>query len=224
MHMWFLPIPPTVNIFSWQLIMKRIRTRDQVFTNEHIDRSCPFYHSDMESIDHLFIYCSFSKQVWEHFSLSINPLFWNASFIDWLDSFRVTRNYDSNNILPKVLILYYYIWHVRNKFIFKNLIMSPIKVFHTATTTTLQFWNANPTKCTQKQNSNKLIRWHPLDNDFVKLNFVHVWREDNFVTNVIAKAGHLIHILVWEHSLPMCVANVFYFDQLSCGCFKKISL
>lgn len=46
MQMSFLPMPPKVKIFSWQLITKRIRTRDQVYTNELIDISCPFCNSE----------------------------------------------------------------------------------------------------------------------------------------------------------------------------------
>lgn len=47
---------PKIKLFSWQLIRKRIRTRDQVYTNALIDKSCPFCHSEVENIDRPFIY------------------------------------------------------------------------------------------------------------------------------------------------------------------------
>lgn len=81
MQMWSLPTPPKVKIFSLQLIIKRIRTRDQIYTNDYIDRSCPFCNDAVDNIDHIFMECSHSRQIWTLFSSTLNPLHWNSSFI-----------------------------------------------------------------------------------------------------------------------------------------------
>lgn len=146
MQMWSLPMPPKLKLFSWQLIRKRIRTRDQVYTNEIIDRNCPFCNSEAEIIDHLFMNCPHSRQVSQLFSTTLNPCNWNASFIDQLDSFRVIRDHDSIENLAKNFILCYHIWHARNALIFKNLCSNPSQVCHAAASTTLQYWHVNPPK------------------------------------------------------------------------------
>lgn len=184
--MWSLPMPPKVKLFSCQLIRKRIRTRDQVYTNEIIDRNCPFCNSTAETIDHLFMNCPHSRQVWQHFSTTLNPFHWNASFIDWLDSFRVNRDKDSIENLAKIFILCYHIWHARNALIFKNLCFNPSQVCHAAASTTLQYWHVNPPENFINQ-ARKLIKWHPPDPDFFKLKF-----DGSVFPNHQASAGFVI--------------------------------
>ena len=55
---------------------------------------------------------------------------------------------------------------------------------------------------------------------YAKVQFIHVWREANFVADAIAKVGHSVHVSVWEHCLPLCAANAFHLDQLGCGCTR----
>ncbi|XP_061993617.1 uncharacterized protein LOC133711526 [Rosa rugosa] len=82
-EMWKLNLHPKVMIFAWILIRNRLRTRDKLSTyNHNISPLCPFCTNSPETVDHLFMQCPFSHQVWTltHFS---NPLQWNDSFISW---------------------------------------------------------------------------------------------------------------------------------------------
>lgn len=50
------------------------------------------------------------------------------------------------------------------------------------------------------------------------------WREANFVANVIAKAGHYVHISVWERCLSLWAADAFHFDLFGSGYTRGYSL
>lgn len=52
------------------------------------------------------------------------------------------------------------------------------------------------------------------------IHFVHIWREGNFVADVITKASHFVDESVWDCCLPLNVASVFHLDQLGCGCSR----
>lgn len=47
--------------------------------------------------------------------------------------------------------------------------------------------------------------------------------EANFVADAIAKAGHAVHVSVWER-LPLCAADAFHFDQFGSSCIRGFSL
>lgn len=95
-------------------------TRDNIFTNQPIDRNCPFCHSPLETLDHLFFRCDVSKQVWNITFPSMNLSDWNASFIDWIN--LLTSITDSNDKLLFNIALgtSYFIWKARNYLIFRD--------------------------------------------------------------------------------------------------------
>lgn len=55
---WNVPIPLKIRIFMWLTSKKKILTRDKL-----VNTKCQFY-TLTETVDHLFVQCSFAKQVW----------------------------------------------------------------------------------------------------------------------------------------------------------------
>lgn len=135
----------------------------------HIDRSCQFCHSDLETTDHIFMTCPFSQQIWDAFLRSYSPLHWNNSFINWLDSFRIYKDPSSHTTLANVLILCYQIWYARNSTIFRQVNKTPTQVGYAAATMALQYQNANPSPHIKRKAYQHLIKWQPPDSTFVKL-------------------------------------------------------
>lgn len=109
--------------------------------------------------------CPYSQNFGKISSL-IYPLSWNASFVDWLDSFRIQKDTDSLcHQTQKVLQI------PRNKLIFKHTSMLPSQICYSAAAMTLQNWHVNPPSPHRKKIHRDLICWKPPDPNYIKLNF-----------------------------------------------------
>ncbi|CAL2240885.1 unnamed protein product [Prunus armeniaca] len=64
--MWKLDIPHKVQIFVWMLIRKRLQVRARLHRfMPHLCPDCPLCQNQPETIQDLFVDCSFAKNVWE---------------------------------------------------------------------------------------------------------------------------------------------------------------
>ena len=136
-------------------------TRDKIFTNNPIDRTCPFCHTDIETMDHLFLTCSTSKAIWNASGL----VFSDISTTNWLKSII-----NDKIILSKSLIILYHIWKARNHLIFLNSIPDPIRIAFSAAHMFNNFTSLNKTSSSNSPNLS-IIKWKKPPADFSKLNF-----------------------------------------------------
>lgn len=62
---WRLKIPPKVKVFFWQVCSECIPTKDLLVKRKvRCDNLCDLCNEEQESIWHLFVDCSYVKQIW----------------------------------------------------------------------------------------------------------------------------------------------------------------
>ena len=63
---WFKGMTPKVNIFFWILLQEKILTTDNLLKKGFkIFNRCYLCENDVESITHLTLHCSFTKNIWD---------------------------------------------------------------------------------------------------------------------------------------------------------------
>lgn len=87
---WKGPCPRKVNIFNWLAWKNKILYLENLARrrcNKLPTDTCVLCHSDVESVDHLFLRCRFSQEVWEHLGrfmqLPALPLSMSLLWGDW---------------------------------------------------------------------------------------------------------------------------------------------
>ncbi|XP_024011224.1 uncharacterized protein LOC112086499 [Eutrema salsugineum] len=64
---WFSQATPKYSFMVWLAAQNRLATGDRIQRwNTNADTACVFCKDPMETRDHLFFSCSFSKAIWEH--------------------------------------------------------------------------------------------------------------------------------------------------------------
>lgn len=89
---WKPTVPPRVKAFSWIVVLGRInmmdllqRRRSYMLLSPHW---CSLCHKDAESVHYIFLHCSFTSKVWNHF-ISHMCCYWvmpknlNQMFSSW---------------------------------------------------------------------------------------------------------------------------------------------
>lgn len=104
--MWKLNIPHKVKVFSWLLILNRLQTRERL--HKHISiicANCPICNVDGENQDHLFISCTFAKQVLSTVP-GLNPTKANnpLGLLDWFNALGSTDNDNLSNLSLALLV------------------------------------------------------------------------------------------------------------------------
>ncbi|XP_039025209.1 uncharacterized protein LOC120158444 [Hibiscus syriacus] len=85
---WFPGHIPKFSLISWMEILDRLPTKDRLSRFGVVtDRGCGMCSSGLESRDHLFSDCAYTKEIWTAILLSCGlsqaPLDWNGS-LQWL--------------------------------------------------------------------------------------------------------------------------------------------
>ncbi|KAK0596424.1 hypothetical protein LWI29_015555 [Acer saccharum] len=124
--LWKNLCPPKVEIFAWQLRKGRIMVRDVLVRfsmGNDLSGNCLLCNNGDETIDHLFVHCSWSWKVWNYgmswWEVMCCP---NKSLIDWMDCWiglsPYTKSLRAWNILFFAVI--WTIWEVGNNLIFRG--------------------------------------------------------------------------------------------------------
>ncbi|CAN1262893.1 Putative ribonuclease H protein At1g65750 [Linum perenne] len=130
---WSSPAPPKVQFFCWLVFRNRIATIDNLQRRGFaIPNRCVLCKMESESVNHIFIHCRFSSQVWSKLSSTLSmlgPL--PSSFGDLVLMWK-----DMNCALgfsaAKKVLLHSFIWHLwleRNDRIFRDVERSTSQVF-----------------------------------------------------------------------------------------------
>jgi hypothetical protein len=86
-HLWKLKIPPKHAHLTWRILNRALSAKDNLNTSGIVcDPTCPRCHKDIETIDHVFLYCEWAKAIWFKSPLTINfnILTQKLTFTDWL--------------------------------------------------------------------------------------------------------------------------------------------
>lgn len=127
--LWSSHLIPKHCFMAWLTILDRLSTKDrQINWGRQIDPTCVLCSNHLETRNHLFFYCNFSKCVWRKI-LSVPAINrrvgdWNMEF-DW-----AVQNLQEKSLKSTILRLawcasIYYIWRERNNRIHSNVFKSP---------------------------------------------------------------------------------------------------
>ncbi|GJZ23567.1 RNA-directed DNA polymerase, eukaryota, reverse transcriptase zinc-binding domain protein [Tanacetum coccineum] len=120
---WFTQNIPRHAFVTWLAIQERIMTQDRIkIWKPNEDLKCSLYNSCIDSHDHLFFTCEFSKEVWNELHNMLNvrlSVRWNP-IIREMVALPINRNIWS--IVRRIVLnaAVYCIWQERNHRIFKN--------------------------------------------------------------------------------------------------------
>ncbi|XP_071728406.1 uncharacterized protein [Rutidosis leptorrhynchoides] len=119
-------VPKKIKIFVWRLLMKRLPVPvelDKKGIDLHSVR-CPMCDNDVESLDHAFIFCSNSMDIWSRvFNWWGLGNFSNLSFNEILRgnaSGAGMSSFGKSVWQAMEWICAYYIWKIRNDKIFRE--------------------------------------------------------------------------------------------------------
>ena len=132
-YLWKLKIPLKIKIFLWFLHRKELLTKDNLAKRRWIgSMKCVFCDAD-ESAEHLFIKCTFARDIWilVHFTFNVYPPTNIANmFGSWLNGIdKVTKAC----IRIGVAAVLWAVWNCRNDIVFnKTTYIHYLQVIHKA--------------------------------------------------------------------------------------------
>lgn len=115
---------PKHNFITWLVVKRRIKTRELL---QHrgviLDVRCELCLKDIDSVDHLFFCCEFTKAVWVKVLQKLNcqhqPREWQNEW-RWIQRKGRGRSRKANMISAAFSATIYYVWEERNGRIFRH--------------------------------------------------------------------------------------------------------
>ncbi|XP_056688407.1 uncharacterized protein [Spinacia oleracea] len=155
---WKLNIAPKLKIFLWQICHKSIPTKETLFHRKIIPSSCcPRCNHASENINHLFLNCEHTKNVWMH-RLTKN---WFDFSFPMTDFFKTLDYLRRNQVaLRKFITVCWTIWKERNALVFSNNKLSPCRCFFKALNT-FKEWELRLQIDSQQLRGNHFNTHHP---------------------------------------------------------------
>lgn len=134
---WLKWLPPRVSVFSWKLANNALPVNWNILSRGFIPRDfdplCCLCHSDLETIDHRFLHCRFTAELWAKIISWWNiHLAVSNSVSDFLQQCQfVSTEQGTNNLFQVVCICTFWaIWFGRNNLIFNGANWDPNNLFH----------------------------------------------------------------------------------------------
>ncbi|XP_071735527.1 uncharacterized protein [Rutidosis leptorrhynchoides] len=133
---WCKYVPLKVNVFNCHLRINRLPTKDNLaLCNINIQHlRCGLCNNDLESVNHLFTFCSITSLIWHRVQLWIGLSLPNWSSVEdiwaWVDGVPITGH---QRIILRVIFLSA-IWNIRrfrNSIVFKDPFIRANTVFDT---------------------------------------------------------------------------------------------
>lgn len=170
-QIWNAKISPKIKTFIWKACRNAISTKQNLFRRKLTDSSlCPIYHEATEDIEHLLLYCPWTKPIWfgSHFQWSMENQ--EAARLDlWLqDKFALlaTNKENQDQNIALLLTLCWYIWKGRNLKLFENKDPLPMHTLtlaiNSASETYNQIKNPSPSVTPSLQVNPPIRIWHGL--------------------------------------------------------------
>ncbi|KAM6558702.1 hypothetical protein CsatA_027941 [Cannabis sativa] len=141
--LWKIKVPPKVLHLIWKALTNCLPTRTQLYSKHvPVHLTCPFCHTEEESITHVLLQCHFSKSCWNRSGLATPPAH-SDSFFLW---FKDVADRNKPDLLEEVVMLCWSIWQARNGVLWNQKSYSAADVMFTACLTLAQWKNANSRK------------------------------------------------------------------------------
>ncbi|XP_039130342.1 uncharacterized protein LOC120266746 [Dioscorea cayenensis subsp. rotundata] len=145
---WKGPCPKKVNIFNWLAWKNKILSLENLAKrrcNRLPNDMCVLCHADVESTDHLFLKCHFSREVWAYLCRFLQfpelPQSMDQLWSVWRSALRPAARV-FGDLFVKAYV--WSIWLSRNDCIFANKCHSPLDVVMKSTQLLLSWYSAAP--------------------------------------------------------------------------------
>lgn len=98
-HLWKTRVPHRVQLFIWKCIKNIVPVRNfRSRYNHNIDTHCAFCNNNVETLNHLFFECNYSRNIWLGMNINISAISEQfPSLINWIISWYFSAN---QNIPP----------------------------------------------------------------------------------------------------------------------------
>lgn len=179
---WNPPLLPKIKFFLWKALQMALPTGENLQKRGLLAHTLCSRCGEVESIDHIFLHCSFTAEVW-----SFSP--WttqvqidaHTTFHTLLQSSQTWKNLPPfgcrGNLLPWIC---WNLWIARNKLLFENRLSTTTEVFHLSIRA-LKEWEqaqiANPTLSGPRLKPP--LQLSPLPNSTVFCNTDAAWKSDS---------------------------------------------
>lgn len=98
---WLPGLIPKINIFYWLALKNKILTQYNLIKRGHVmPNRCPLCKNHLESGNHLFIHCVYSREVWDFLTQDFE-IYWCRSN-NLLDFFSQWKSLFSSSILQEL--------------------------------------------------------------------------------------------------------------------------
>eukprot|EP00268_Persea_americana_P022048 TRINITY_DN21936_c1_g1_i2.p1 TRINITY_DN21936_c1_g1~~TRINITY_DN21936_c1_g1_i2.p1 ORF type:complete len:281 (+),score=5.88 TRINITY_DN21936_c1_g1_i2:337-1179(+) len=119
--LWKLPIPPKLRLFCWRLLHDKLPKRLAKW-DPAISSCCLICRGGAESLEHLFVSCSFAIMVWSLIPTSVSRPNAEKSIGYW------SWHEGSTDHRRLGITLMWYLWKTRNNYIFQYIPVHPVRV------------------------------------------------------------------------------------------------
>ncbi|XP_026434309.1 uncharacterized protein LOC113331881 [Papaver somniferum] len=144
----------------------------------HVVSTCPLCNSAIETVEHLFLECNLSKQVWEAMQVTVPNMLDGTGLVDCICSWF--SNGPNNNRMPNTYMLvsightFWHFWKFRCVVVFDNAQLQVHQLVQNIKKSILE-WNENLIKQTSRQrqtvSGRSVVQWQTPLNSFIKINF-----------------------------------------------------
>jgi hypothetical protein len=125
-NIWKSPAPSKVSSFVWQLLHDRVPTKNNLVIRqviaEGLESVCPLCGLELETSEHLFLYCNVATKVWQDIFLWLNiPFDRPHSIFSILNCVLAAGNPKGNKgRLMIACAVFWMLWKFRNQVLFEN--------------------------------------------------------------------------------------------------------
>ena len=165
-ELWKVDIRPTTKLFLWKCI-KGIIPTTSFLKRRHVPlrETCCFCTSENESMDHLFIHCSFARACWFGSFLTIRTdAYIHRNLQDWIKYWLSLHKMVSDHVFYFPFKLLESIWYARNQTCFAGKSFLPSDIIKAAITQT----NAEIARVGMK-NSRELVPKQTMTDDTTQM-------------------------------------------------------
>jgi hypothetical protein len=136
--LWKLHVPPKQTHFLWRILNNALPVKENLTKRGvRCNPLCSLCNEKIETIDHIFLKCEWTRQVWFSSPLTINFTHLKLKhFPDWLDYMIDNTTKENMQTISTIL---YSIWIARNDREFNEKNLPPIEMVNRALKTLHEF-------------------------------------------------------------------------------------
>uniref|UniRef100_A0A803Q4P0 Reverse transcriptase zinc-binding domain-containing protein n=1 Tax=Cannabis sativa TaxID=3483 RepID=A0A803Q4P0_CANSA len=178
--LWNLKIPEKVSVFLWRACRNNLPTHVNLKV-KHVTALviCPFCQLSDETVEHLFVECSFARLCWQQFNTSLS-IAAGVKFVDWFSNISNTLTSFS---LGGVAVICCAVWKARNEVVWRSKRLVPAVVVQFALAYFDQWKSAKTQHVESDMHAGAVIypHWEPPSLNTIKVNVdASVYAEKRF--------------------------------------------